>query len=179
MERRQIVLHGTAHIKNNNAKKFFSDALKFIDAYQYKEALPNFLKADSTEPGNAIILSAIANEMAILKNEGESSKYHKRAIAADSSISLPYINYGFGLNEGDYYEEAINILRLGLKNARASKLDSQAFYFNLSESYLGLHNNALALDLLDSAKAVDTVDVISAKINERIKEISVRENKFK
>ena len=164
--RQSLIRRGIPLIKNNDAKKAFLDGMNFIERDKYEEAEICFLKADSIEPNNVTILNSLGNVIGSLETPDSSFIYFKLAIEIDSSDSKAYTNYGYWLNRDIRYEEAITIMRRGLRISKADLIDSQLFYLNLAWSYHQLRQNSIASVLLDSASTSQQNDKTASMILE-------------
>jgi len=95
------------------------------------------VRADSIEPNNATIISAIGNIYFHIARVDTAIVLFRKAISIDSNYRGAYLNYGTALNYKKSYTDAISILLRG--NAiRKDTDDSYAFYGTIAWSYFYL-----------------------------------------
>ena len=147
-----IFLHGKNGIQDSFASKMFDSGLLYSERKKYMHARNCCLKADSASPNTPIILNELGNISAMTDNDSLTTSYFERALQADSNFMQTFSNYGCFLNGKSQYLQAKEILYLGLKRRPENDTDKRLVYLNLADCYAGLHQKAIALAYIDSAK---------------------------
>lgn len=150
---RQVILSAdSTYIKDKNALKLFENGLSKIKEKKYADAKALFQKADKIEPNNIVILDCLANIESPLGNNRKSIEMFYKILPIDSTYINCYINLGQSLMLERNYDEATNILVLGLKKSKNYSLDQKStLYLNLAISYNNLKNCEEGLNYAEKA----------------------------
>jgi Tfp pilus assembly protein PilF len=136
---KDIILYDNAGIKNLEAKEFFNNGLKSIEAENYAKAKEDFIAADKIENYNPMILNAIAEVESRLGDDKKSNKILQNILSIDSTYLPTYINLGRNYSHNKQYEKAKNIYLKGIKYISDKKLHTKSTLFlNLSLTYTKL-----------------------------------------
>lgn len=121
-------------IKDSIASISFDLASEQNSKRNYSKAKPLYEKANQIEPNNKIILNALGDVSADLKNYNDCISYFEKSLQVDSTYSITYMNFGTAYNKLLKFEKSIEILKKGLEfeNNRERK---GYFYYNLANSY--------------------------------------------
>jgi tetratricopeptide (TPR) repeat protein len=147
-----IVRVGSKYIHGEYAKKEYEQALNLVNERKFEQAKLCFSHADSADPNNPEILTDLGAVMGTLYANEASYIYFDRALMIDSGFYRAYLNYGYWLNRGHRYKEAIYILKKGLRLPKISEDDRRPIYFNLINAFHATGHDSLALLVLSDAK---------------------------
>ena len=98
------------------------------------------------------ILTDLGGIMGTLYTNEASYIYFDQALMIDSGFYRAYLNYGFWLNRGHRYKEAILISKKGLRLPKISQDDRRNLYFNLADAFHQTGHDSLAMIVLSYAK---------------------------
>ena len=147
-----LIRFDSNHIHGEYARKEYEQALNLISERKFEEAKLCFLHADSADPNNPEILTDLGGVMGTLYTNEASYIYFDRALMIDSGIYRAYLDYGYWLNRGHRYKEAIYILKRGLRLTKISQDDRRQIYLNLVDAFHQTGHDSLALLVLSDAK---------------------------
>jgi tetratricopeptide (TPR) repeat protein len=153
-------------IKDSIASVTFDLASEQDAKGNYKKAKKLYEKADQIEPNNKIIINALGDVSADLKNLTESVKYFEKSLKIDSSYSVTYMNFGTAYNKLLEFDKSIGILKKGLEFETDPERKGY-FYYNLANSYYKIKDyktstefNNMALSLVkESAVREDIIEL--------------------
>lgn len=100
----------------------------------YEKAKKFYLKANDIEPNNKIILNALGDVSADLKNFEDCIKYFEESLKIDSLYTITYMNFGTAYNKLLEFDKSIEILNKGLELENNTERKGY-FYYNLANSY--------------------------------------------
>ncbi len=120
----------------------------------YKKAEKFYLKANDIEPNNKIILNALGDVSADLKNSDDCIKYFEKSLQIDSLYSITYLNFGTSYNKLLEFDKSIEILKKGIELENTTERKGY-FYYNLANSYYKKENYIKSAEL--NNKALDIV----------------------
>jgi tetratricopeptide (TPR) repeat protein len=147
-----IIRFGSGHIHGEYAKREYEQALYLLNERKFEEAERCFSRADSADPNNPEILTDLGNLMGALYTGETSYIYFDRAISIDSGFYRAYLNYGYWLNRGHRYKEAMFILKKGLRLPKISQDDRRPMFIDLAYSFHQTGHDSLAMLVLSDAK---------------------------
>ncbi|HEY4965813.1 MAG TPA: hypothetical protein VII28_05405 [Puia sp.] len=147
-----VIRFGSNHIYGEYAKKEYEQALNLLNEGKLEEAKLCFSHADSADPNNPEILTDLGGLMGTLYNNEASYIYFDRALMIDSGFYRAYLNYGFWLNRGHRYKEAIFISKKGLSLPKIGQDNRRKIYINLANAFHQTGHDSLALVVLSYAK---------------------------
>ena len=159
-----IIRNGSVHIHGEYANKEYNQALIFLREQRFEEAKLCFSHADSADPNNPEILTDLGGIMGTLYSNEASYIYFDRALLIDSGFYRAYLNYGYWLNRGQRYKEAIFVLKRGLRLPKISQDERGPIYFNLAIAFDQTGRDSLALLVLSDAKRELTEGPLLEKI---------------
>jgi len=169
-----IIKTGSKNIHGEYAKKEYKQALNLLSERKFEEAKLCFSHADSADPNNPEILTDLGGIMGTLYTNEASYIYFDRAIMIDSGFYRAYLNYGYWLNRGHRYKEAIYILKKGLRLPKISQDDRRYLYIDLAYALHQTGLDSLALVVLSYAKRELSEGPLLEKINQQ--ELSFRKS---
>ena len=161
-----LIRTGSNHIHGEYASKEYEQALNFLRERKFEEARLCFSHADSADPNNPEILTDLGGLMGTLYTNEASYIYFDRALMIDSSFYRAYLDYGYWLNRGHRYKEAIYILKKGLRLPKISQDDRRQIYLNLADAFHLRGHDSLALLVLSYAKRELSEGPLLEKINQ-------------
>ncbi|GAA4807090.1 hypothetical protein [Litoribaculum gwangyangense] len=147
------------HYKNQYKRGWIKDSIASVtfdlaseqDAKgNYKKAKKLYKKANQIEPNNKIILNALGDVSADLKDLNESVKYFEKSLKIDSTYSITYINFGTAYNKLLKFDKSIGILKKGLEFENDHERKGY-FYYNLANSYYKIKDYRTSYEFTNKA----------------------------
>ncbi|MBL7561221.1 hypothetical protein JAO71_15590 [Olleya sp. YSTF-M6] len=129
--------------KNQYEKGWMKDSIASVtfdlasDQYakgNFGKAKKLYEKANKIEPNNTIILNALGDISADLKNLNECIMYFEKSLKVDSLNTSTYMNFGTAYNKLLKFDKSIEILKKGLDFENVQERKGY-FYYNLANSY--------------------------------------------
>jgi tetratricopeptide (TPR) repeat protein len=147
-----IIRIGSKNIHGEYAKKEYIQALNLLNERKFEEAKLCFSHADSADPNNPEILTDLGGIMGTLYTNEASYIYFDRALMIDSGFYRAYLDYGYWLNRGHRYKEAVYILKKGLHLPKITQDERRSIYINLADAFHKTGHDSLSLLVLSYAK---------------------------
>ncbi|MBD3892253.1 tetratricopeptide repeat protein [Olleya marilimosa] len=129
--------------KNQYEKGWMKDSIASVafdlasDQYakgNFGKAKKLYEKANKIEPNNTIVLNALGDISADLKNLNECIMYFEKSLKVDSLNTSTYMNFGTAYNKLLKFDKSIEILKKGLDFENVQERKGY-FYYNLANSY--------------------------------------------
>ena len=129
--------------KNQYEKGWMKDSIASVtfdlasDQYMkgnFEKAKRLYEKANKIEPNNTIVLNALGDISADLKNLNECIMYFEKSLKIDSLNTSTYMNFGTAYNKLLKFDKSIEILKKGLDFEDVQERKGY-FYYNLANSF--------------------------------------------
>ncbi|WP_158848166.1 tetratricopeptide repeat protein [Algibacter sp. L1A34] len=94
-------------IKDSIAAFDFDKGIEQSSQLNFKSSRGFYESANKLEPNNTIIINALGNVSADLKDFDKSYEYFEQSLRIDSLDAITYLNYGFSRARNDEFNKAI------------------------------------------------------------------------
>ncbi|PWK16883.1 tetratricopeptide repeat protein [Xanthomarina spongicola] len=127
-------------IKDSIAAFDFDKGIEQGSQLNFKSSRAFFESANKQEPNNTIIINALGNVNADLKEFGKSYEYFEKSLRIDSLYAATYLNYGFSKARNDERKKAIELYKKGISLERSEEKRGY-FHYNMSRAYYQLYDD--------------------------------------
>ena len=137
--KKDVLINDTKlNIRNIECTKIYEQAISFCDRGDYKNAREFLLRCNDIEPNNATILNSLGICWKVLGNYDKAMQCYYNAIKVDSLQLEAYASAGYALIEKHYFNEAIQILKLGYSKSNENQFTHYNISLNLAVAYFNL-----------------------------------------
>lgn len=127
-------------IKDSIAAIEFDKGIEQSSHLNFKKSKEFYESANDLEPNNTIIINALGNVNADLKDFKKSYEYFEKSLRIDSLDAITYLNYGFSRARNDEFEKAIELYNQGIGLERSGEKRGY-FHYNMSRAYYQLYED--------------------------------------
>lgn len=150
-------------IKDSIAALNFDKGIEQSSQLNFKKSRKYYEYANQLEPNNVIIINALGNVNADLKDFKESNEYFEEALSLDSLDAITYLNYGFSRARNNEFNKAIGFYKKGIRFERNGEKRG-CFYYNMSRAYYQLYDDNKAKFYIDKSIELVNDEVLKKEI---------------
>ncbi|WP_308994039.1 hypothetical protein QLS71_002460 [Mariniflexile litorale] len=127
-------------IKDSIAALDFDKGIEQSSRLNFESARGFYESANKLEPNNTIIINALGNVSAELKDFEKSYEYFEKSLRIDKLDAITYLNYGFSRARNDEFYKAIELYKKGISLERSAEKRGY-FHYNMSRAHYQLYDD--------------------------------------